>query len=177
MGTSLNKNLLGVYGHCRWGIGSVPTPSRREARSSCLVSLPRPGEKSSSVAISSRFGRKMMQTDIRSACYYEILVENGKINAAPHFELLKRLMDRWQGNQKHVISKPYRHALTLPQIEQISSVGFNPFILSKSAWLRGLSCLRKGNSLAGISHYRFKSGTRTVGIWLSGSCQSTVTSI
>lgn len=67
--------------------------------------LRRPKKKSSSVAMSCRFGRKMMvlPVDIRVICFQEILAENQFINAPCSLQFFKRLAYRQHGNWKYIV--------------------------------------------------------------------------
>jgi histone-lysine N-methyltransferase SETMAR len=64
----------------------------------------RPEEKSTSVVVPDRFGRKVMiilAMDIRGICYYEIIAPKEKVNSARYLAFLKRLVAKWGGNRKH----------------------------------------------------------------------------
>jgi len=86
----------------------------------------RRGEKPKSMAVPDRFGSKVMiilAMDIRGICYYEILNQNEKIGFARYLEFLKRLMEKWHGNQQHTVwilddnARPHRHASVTQWIE------------------------------------------------------------
>lgn len=63
-------------------------------------------EKSSSVTVSSRFGRKVMVVlamNIRGICYYDILVKNETMDAVRYLEFLKGLVYCCHGYRKYAV--------------------------------------------------------------------------
>lgn len=51
--------------------------------------------------------------DIRSICYYEVLVENVAMNAAGYLKFLKGLIDHWHNNRKYAV---WHYLMTMPDL-------------------------------------------------------------